>query len=54
VRIAPQVLASQEISRGLKSKAAALLGAETAQSLWDVTQATEALSAREFAALLRG
>jgi 2-methylcitrate dehydratase PrpD len=47
-------IALPDLARGLKSKAAALLGVETAQRLWDATQAMGALSAREFGALLRG
>jgi 2-methylcitrate dehydratase PrpD len=43
-------LAPQELARGLRRKAAALLGAETADRLW---AATQALSARDIGALLQ-
>jgi 2-methylcitrate dehydratase PrpD len=48
-RIAPEALAG-----GLRRKAAALLGTETADRLWAATQAIDALSARDIGALLRG
>ena len=46
-------IAPQEIARGLRRKAAALLGGETADRLWEATQAIDALSARDIGALLR-
>ena len=47
-------IAPLDLARGLQAKAAALLGAETADRLWAATQAIDKLSAREIGALLRG
>jgi 2-methylcitrate dehydratase PrpD len=44
----------EQLSQGLRKKAAALLGVEAAERLWVATQAIEGLSARDFGALLRG
>jgi len=47
-------LPTATLERGLRSKAAALLGADAAGALWDAAAGLEARSARDLGAILRG